>query len=87
MLRRVPARPEWIEHSQEVYFSQKTLTLSDYPLLVGEIIRRFNERHIKRCRRRALLYKLGRALGIQVYISLGKPIRIPYVVIKARAED
>ena len=40
-------------------------TLSDYPLLIGEILRRHELRSARRAKRSALVQKIGRTLGIR----------------------
>jgi len=48
-----------------------THTLSDYPLLIGEILRRDQLRTRHQARRRAVLSDLQRALGMRVAQALG----------------
>jgi hypothetical protein len=52
---------EWGRHLSENHIP----TLSDYPLLVGEILRRHDLRSLRRAKRIAFLQKMGRAIGIQ----------------------
>jgi hypothetical protein len=63
-----------IIHPQETYRFSKTHTLSDYPLLIGEVLRRDQYRAVHKARRRALLDDLQRALGIRVPRDVGTPI-------------
>jgi hypothetical protein len=62
-----------IIHPQETYRFSVTHTLSDYPLLIGEILRRDQQRAVKQDKRRTLLYELGRAMGVRVPRELGTP--------------
>ena len=61
-------------HPQETYRFSVTHTLSDYPLLIGEILRRDHQRATQQARRRSLLYGLGKALGIRVARHVGSPV-------------
>ena len=61
-------------HTQETYRFSVTHTLSDYPLLIGEILRRDQMRAAQLAKRRSLLYGLGKALGIRVARQLGSPV-------------
>ena len=58
-------------HPQETYRFSTTHTLSDYPLLIGEILRRDQLRTVQQTKRRTLLYGLGKALGMRVAHELG----------------
>src|SRR5260370_40353816 len=49
-------------HPQETYRFSTTHTLSDYPLLIGEILRRDQQRAVQQAKRQTFLYGLGRAL-------------------------
>jgi hypothetical protein len=40
-------------------------TVSDYPLLIGEILRRNELRYLRRAKRKAFVQRIGRALGIE----------------------
>lgn len=62
--RRVIPQPE-------TYRFSTTPTLSDYPLLIGEILRRDELRSVQQTKRRTLLYGLGKALGMRVARQLG----------------
>jgi hypothetical protein len=53
-------------HPQETYRFSTTHTLSDYPLLIGEILRRDQLGGVQQDKRRTLLYGLGKALGMRV---------------------
>jgi hypothetical protein len=53
---------------------QEIFTLSDYPLLIGEILRRDQLRAVQLSKRRTLLYGLGKALGMRVARQLGNPV-------------
>jgi hypothetical protein len=53
-------------HPRETYRFSMTPTLSDYPLLIGEILRRDELHALQRAKRRSFLYDLGRALGMRV---------------------
>jgi hypothetical protein len=48
-----------------------TYTLSDYPLLIGEILRRDQVRARQQARLRTLLSDLQRALGMRVARAVG----------------
>jgi len=48
-----------------------TYTLSDYPLLIGEILRRDQDRARQQAKRRAILSDLQRALGLRVAQAVG----------------
>ena len=61
-------------HPQETYRFSTTHTLSDYPLLIGEILRRDQLRAVQQDKRRTLLYGLGKALGMRVARQLGNPV-------------
>ena len=58
---------------QETYRFSMTHTLSDYPLLIGEILRRDQMRALHQAKRRAILHDLQRALGMRVTQALGTP--------------
>jgi len=60
-------------HPEETYRFSVTHTLSDYPLLIGEILRRDRLRTVQQAKRRTFLFELGRALGMRVRLSLGNP--------------
>ena len=62
-----------ITHPQETYRFSMTHTLSDYPLLIGEILRRDQVRAVQQAKRRGILRDLQRALGIRVTQPLGSP--------------
>ena len=64
-----------IIHPQETYRFSMTHTLSDYPLLIGEILRRDEVRAMQQAKRRGLLRDLQRALGMRVTQPLGTPKR------------
>ena len=64
-------------HPQETYRFSLTRTLSDYPLLIGEILRRDDIRAVRRAKRRAFLFDLGRALGVRVPQAVGTPKNSP----------
>ena len=49
-------------------------TLSDYPLLICELLRRDQLRTTQQAKRRGLLYGLGKALGIRVARHVGSPV-------------
>lgn len=63
-----------IIHPQETYRFSTTHTLSDYPLLIGEVLRRDQHRARHKARRRAILDDLQRALGFRVARDLGTPV-------------
>ena len=67
-----------IIHPQETYRFSMTQTLSDYPLLIGEILRRDQLRAVQRAKRRAMFVDLRRALGIRVPRAVGAP-KSPFV--------
>ena len=58
-------------HPQETYRFSMTHTLSDYPLLIGEILRRDQVRVRQQARRRAIFSDLQRALGMRVAQAVG----------------
>jgi hypothetical protein len=60
-----------VVHPQETYRFSMTHTLSDYPLLIGEILRRDERRAIQQAKRRSLLVGIGRALGMRVPVNVG----------------
>jgi hypothetical protein len=60
-----------IIHPEETYRFSITHTLSDYPLLIGEILRRERLRARQQARRRAMIYDLWRALGMRVPRAVG----------------
>jgi hypothetical protein len=60
-----------IIHPQETNRFSMTHTLSDYPLLIGEILRRDRLRSLQQARLRTILSDLQRALGIRVPQTLG----------------
>jgi hypothetical protein len=62
-----------IIHPQETYRFSTTHTLSDYPLLIGEVLRRDQHRAVHKARRRALLDDLQRALGMRIPRAVGTP--------------
>jgi hypothetical protein len=62
-----------VVHPQETYRFSMTHTLSDYPLLIGEILRRDQLRAVQQAKRRSVLVDIVRALGIRVRRSLGNP--------------
>ena len=62
-----------IIQSQETYRFSMTHTLSDYPLLIGEILRRDQLRALQQAKRRAILQDLQRALGMRVAQAVGTP--------------
>ena len=62
-----------IIHPQETYRFSMTHTLSDYPLLIGEILRRDEVRALQQAKRRAILRDLQRALGLRAAQTLGTP--------------
>jgi len=60
-----------IIHPQETYRFSGTHTLSDYPLLIGEILRRDQLRALQQAKRRTLIYVLWRALGMRIPRAVG----------------
>jgi hypothetical protein len=50
-----------------------THTLSDYPLLMGEILRRDQLRALQQAKRRAILSDLRRAFGMRVPRAVSAP--------------
>jgi hypothetical protein len=58
-------------HPQESCRFSITRTLSDYPLLIGEILRRDDMRAVRRAKRRSFLFDLGRVLGVRVALAVG----------------
>jgi hypothetical protein len=63
-----------LTHQQETYRFSVTHTLSDYPLLIGEILRRDQMRAAQLAKRRSLLYGLGKALGMRVARHVGSRV-------------
>jgi hypothetical protein len=61
-------------HPQETYRFSVTHTLSDYPLLIGEILRRDQQRAAQQAKLRRLLHGLSQALGIRVARQVGSPL-------------
>jgi hypothetical protein len=59
---------------EETYRFSVTHTLSDYPLLIGELLRRDQLRAAQQAKRRSLLYGLGKVLGIRVARHLASPL-------------
>jgi hypothetical protein len=62
-------------HPEETYRFSVTHTLSDYPLLIGELLRPDQLRAAQEAKRRSLLYGLGKVLGIRVATSPGESPR------------
>ena len=62
-----------VVHPQETYRFSMTHTLSDYPLLIGEILRRDQLRARQQAKRRSLLVEIKRALGVRVPTAVGNP--------------
>jgi hypothetical protein len=60
-------------HPQETYRFSMTRTLSDYPLLIGEILRRDDIRTVRRAKRRSFLFDLRRVFGMRVPRAVGTP--------------
>ena len=58
-------------HQQETYRFSMTRTLSDYPLLIGEILRRDDIRTVRRAKRRSFLFDLRRVLGMRMPRAVG----------------
>jgi hypothetical protein len=58
-------------HPQETYRFSMTHTLSDYPLLIGEILRRDQVRARHQAKLRTLFSDLQRALGMRVARAVG----------------
>ena len=48
----------------ETYRFSATRTLSDFPLLIGKILRRGELRALQKARRRGLIKRIGAAFGI-----------------------
>ena len=63
----------FIHPQDETYRFSMTHTLSDYPLLIGEILRRDQLRAVHQARRRAIFYDLQRALGLRASRAVGAP--------------
>ena len=55
-------------------------TLSDYPLLIGEVLRRHELRSARRAKRRALVQKIGRTLGIRYSELHGRRLARPILM-------
>jgi hypothetical protein len=58
-------------HPQQTYRFSTTHTLSDYPLLIGEILRRDHLRAQQQAKLRAIFSDLQRALGMRVAQAVG----------------
>jgi hypothetical protein len=58
-------------HPQETYRFSMTYTLSDYPLLIGEILRRDQLRARQQARLRGIFSDFQRALGMRVARAVG----------------
>ena len=54
-----------IARGNETYHSSTTYTLSDFPLLIGEMLRRSNLRSEKRARWRARIRKIAGMLAVR----------------------
>ena len=67
----MPSRRRMFHPSQETYRFSMTRTLSDYPLLIGEILRRDDIRTARRAKRRFFLFDLGRMLRVRVPRAIG----------------
>jgi hypothetical protein len=52
------------EPTKSIRYSPQTRTLSDYPLLIGEVLRRHELRRQRRAKRAMFARKLRHALGI-----------------------
>ena len=65
-------------HMAETYRFSATHTLSDYPLLIGEILRRDERRSVKEAKLQAFFYRLGRACGVRVRRPLGAHEQRPF---------
>jgi hypothetical protein len=63
-----------LRHPEETYRFSVTHTLSDYPLLIGELLRCDQLRAAQQAKRPSLLYGLGKVLGIRVARHLGIPL-------------
>jgi hypothetical protein len=74
-------------HQQETYRFSTTPTLSDYPLLIGEILRRDELRAVQQAKRRILLYGLGKALGMRVPRQLGNRVSNYSAYLADRVEE
>ncbi|MBV8277914.1 MAG: hypothetical protein JO170_21995 [Verrucomicrobia bacterium] len=67
-------------HPQETYRFSMTQTLSDYPLLIGEILRRDQLRAVQQAKRHAMFSEFRRALGMRVARAVGtRKSRLPGV--------
>jgi hypothetical protein len=75
-----------IIHPQETYRFSGTHTLSDYPLLIGEILRRDQLRALQQAKRRSVIYDLWRALGMRVPRAVGTR-KSPFADATSRDED
>jgi hypothetical protein len=47
------------------YSDTRVHTLSDYPLLIGEILRRNEQRYLRRAKRKAFVQRISRAFRRQ----------------------
>jgi hypothetical protein len=55
----------------ETYRFSETHTLSDYPLLIGEILRRNQRRSLQEARLQAFLNRIRSAIGVRIWQRLG----------------
>ena len=63
-----------IPQSETYRFSQ-THTISDYPLLIGEILRRNRLRSLQEAKLQALFNKIRGTLGVRIWQRLGSSNR------------
>ena len=54
-----------VAHGDETYRFSATYTLSDFPLLIGEILRRSERRSERKARARSLVHKIRTFLTIR----------------------
>ena len=59
----------------ETYRFSETHTLSDYPLLIGEILRRNQKRSLQEARLQAFIDKIRGAFGVRIWQRLGSGSR------------
>jgi hypothetical protein len=57
--------PGFVSAKGRAYSDTRVHTLSDYPLLIGEILRRSEQRYLRRAKRKAFAQRISRAFRIQ----------------------
>jgi hypothetical protein len=57
--------PGFLSAKSRAYSDTRLHTLSDYPLLIGEILRRNEQRNLRRAKRKAFVQRISRGFRIQ----------------------